>query len=122
MTPESEEKLTEQSLAILQIAKDIVRNSRRRDLLLVILLIISILANVFISLIFIGYESQFTTETVETITTTVEQDTGDGGGNNIYQAGENASYIQGDYVEGILDGQATSDNNQNQDSNQDSQE
>lgn len=122
MIPESEEKLNEQSLAMLQIAKDIVRNSRRRDTLLVILLIISILVNVAIAAIFIGYESQFTTETVETIATTVEQDTGDGGGNNIYQAGENASYVQGDYVEGILDGQATSDNNQDQNSNTDSQE
>ena len=120
MALESEEEINEQSLAMLQIAKDIVRNSRRRDTLLVVLLIISLLVNLAMAAIFVGYESQFTTETVETVT--VEQDTGDGGGNNIYQAGERASYIQGNYVEGILDGEATGNSDQSSDQNQNSQE
>lgn len=33
-------------------------------------------------------------ETTTTTTTTVEQDTGEGSGNNVFQAGENSSYTQ----------------------------
>lgn len=56
-----------------------------------IALIVSILVNAFLVTAFLYYESQFTT-TVETVTTTVTQDTGEGQGNNIYQSGESATY------------------------------
>lgn len=110
MNPNEEQDALKQSLALNQIAKDLLRNSRRRELFLFIIVIVSILTNIAIASIFIHYESQFTTTTTETIT--VEQDTGDGVGNNIFQSGERAAYIQ-DYYEGeSLDGEAEGDSNQ----------
>lgn len=107
MNPNEDQEALEQSLALNQIAKDLLRNSRRRELFLFIIVIVSILTNIVIASIFIHYESQFTTTTTETIT--VEQDTGESGGNNIFQSGERASYIQ-DYYEGEdLDGEAEGD-------------
>lgn len=96
----------EQSRALNKIILTMLESKKKNDLFLKVILIISILANVAIAGIFVAYESQFTT--TETITTTtVEQDTGEGSGNNVYQAGEDANYIQGD-VGVITDGETDS--------------
>lgn len=83
----------DQSIALNRIVMKMLKDSQRKDLWLRIILIISILSNIVISGLFIAYESQFTTTTTTT-TTTVEQDTGEGYGNNVYQAGEYAEYTQ----------------------------
>ena len=88
-----EQEALDQSLALNHIVLDMLESKKREDLWLRVILIISILANILISCIFLGYESQFTTETTTT-TTTVSQDTGEGNGNNVYQSGENAQYSQ----------------------------
>lgn len=91
----------DQSIALNRIVMAMLDAKRREDFWLRILLIISLLANIAIAGIFIGYESQMVTTT-----TTIEQDTGEGSGNNVYQSGERASYTQ----EGVnSDGEA--DNN-----------
>lgn len=95
----------DQSIALNRIVMAMLDAKRREDFWLRILLIISLLANIAIAGIFIAYESQMITTTTTT-TTTVEQDTGEGSGNNVYQSGERASYTQ----EGVnSDGEA--DNN-----------
>ena len=85
----------EQSRALNKIILTMLESKKKNDLFLKVILVISILANVAITGIFVAYESQFTTTEAIT-TTTVEQDTGEGSGNNVYQAGEDANYIQGD--------------------------
>lgn len=111
---ESEDAL-DQSIALNRIVMAMLESKRREDTWLRILLIISLLVNVVISCIFITYESQFiTTTTTEEIT--IEQDTGEGSGNNVYQGGEYAQYIQGEGV--TPNGEANSadsedDNNEN---------
>lgn len=106
----------DQSIALNRIVMKMLKDSQRKDLWLRIILIISILSNIVISGLFIAYESQFTTTTTTT-TTTVEQDTGEGYGNNVYQAGEYAEYTQ----EGVsTDAQAT-DNYSNGNQNPDTQ-
>jgi hypothetical protein len=82
-----------QSLGLNRILLTLIDNQRRIHKWLCILLVISLLCNVAICCIFVAYESQFTT-TTETITIT--QDTGEGEGNNVYQSGSDAQYIQGD--------------------------
>lgn len=81
-----EKEALDQSVALNRIVLNMLESKRKEDFWLRIVLIISILANIAISCIFICYESQFTTE--KTITTTVTQDTGEGEGNNVYQSGE----------------------------------
>lgn len=49
---------------------------------------------------FLKFESQFEYETTETTETTVYQDTGEGSGNNVYQAGEHATYNEGGEMNG----------------------
>lgn len=93
---ESEDAL-DQSIALNRIVMTMLESKRREDVWLRILLIISLLVNVVISCIFIAYESQFTTTTT-TEEITIEQDTGEGSGNNVYQGGEYAQYIQGEGV------------------------
>ena len=106
----------DQSIALNRIVMKMLQDSQRKDLWLRVILIISILSNIVISGLFIAYESQFTTTTTTT-TTTVEQDTGEGWGNNVYQAGEYAEYTQ----EGVsADAQAT-DNYSNGNQNPDAQ-
>ena len=58
-----------------------------------ILLLVSLIFNVLIVTGFLIYESQweYTTETV-TETVTVDQQQSEGGGNNVFQTGEYASY------------------------------
>lgn len=93
-----EKEALDQSVALNRIVLNMLESKRKEDLWLRIVLIISILANIAISCIFIGYESQFTTKKTVT-TTTVSQDTGEGEGNNVYQSGERANYVQGNTEE-----------------------
>lgn len=82
----------DQSIGLNRILLTLIDSQRKTQKWLCILLIISLLCNVVICTIFVAYESQFTT-TTETITIT--QDTGKGKGNNVYQSGSDAQYIQG---------------------------
>lgn len=113
---ESEDAL-DQSIALNRIVMTMLESKRREDTWLRILLIISLLVNVVISCIFITYESQFTTTTT-TEEITIQQDTGEGSGNNVYQGGEYAQYIQGEGV--TPNGEANSANSEN-DSNKNAQ-
>ena len=113
-----EKEALDQSVALNRIVLNMLESKRKEDFWLKIVLIISILANIAISCIFIGYESQFTTE--KTITTTVTQDTGEGAGNNVYQSGEHASYVQGDTEEVTPYGETNNQNNYNDYENKDS--
>lgn len=97
----------DQSLGLNRILLTLIDNQRRTHKWLCILLVISLLCNVAICCIFVAYESQFTT-TTETITIT--QDTGEGEGNNVYQSGSDAQYIQGD-SSGEVTTDGTTDNN-----------
>lgn len=106
-----EKEALDQSVALNRIVLNMLESKRKEDLWLRIVLIISILANIAISCIFIGYESQFTTEKTIT-TTTVSQDTGEGEGNNVYQSGERANYVQGNTEEVTPYGE-TNDHNDN---------
>lgn len=93
----------DQSVGLNRILLTMIENQKRTHRWLCILLAISLVCNVLICGIFIAYESQFTTMT-ETIT--IEQDSGEGEGNNIYQSGQNAQYIQ----EGVTEYGETTDN------------
>lgn len=81
-TLRKEEDALDQSVALNHIVMTMLESKRREDFWLRVILIISILANVIIAAIFVQYEKGMTT--TETITT-VEQDTGEGSGNNVYQ-------------------------------------
>lgn len=66
---------------------------------------------------FFEYESQFEYEVekeVTTTTTTVSQDTGEGEGNNVYQAGEYATYNEG----GDKNGEANYNNENDKDNDE----
>ena len=96
----------DQSIGLNRILLTLIDSQKRVQRWLCVLLVLSILCNVAICVLFVVYESQFTT-TTETITIT--QDTGEGEGNNVYQSGENAQYVQGDSEEVTADGET--DNN-----------
>lgn len=96
----------DQSIGLNRILLTLIDSQKRVQRWLCILLVLSILCNVAICVIFVAYESQFVT-TTETITIT--QDTGEGEGNNVYQSGENAQYVQGNSEEVTADGET--DNN-----------
>ena len=104
----TEDDALDQSIALNRIVMTMLESKRREDLWLRIILIVSILVNLIICIVFVQYEKHMTTET---ITTTVEQDTGEGSGNNVFQSGESAKYIQGDSEE-VIYGETTSNNNQ----------
>lgn len=108
-----EEGALDQSIALNRIVMTLLENNRRSNKFLSIILVISILVNLLVVGIFVMYESQFTTTTTEVI---VEQDTGEGYGNNVYQAGEHANYIQ-EGADTVTDG-TTSGPNQNNNPNQ----
>lgn len=108
-----EEDALDQSVALNRIVMTMLESKRREDFWLRIILIISLLVNIVIAGIFVVYESQW--QYTETTTTTVTQDTGEGSGNNVYQAGENANYIQGNSEEVTSNGETNSDNHQNGD-------
>lgn len=114
-----EENALDQSVALNRIVMTMLESKRREDFWLRIILIISLLVNIVTAGIFTWYESQW--EYAETITTTVTQDTGEGSGNNVYQAGENANYIQGNSEEVMENGETDSDNYQNSDQDQNNQ-
>ena len=105
-----EREALDQSVALNRIVLNMLESKRKEDFWLRIILIISILTNILISCIFVGYESQFTTEKTVT-TTTVTQDTGEGEGNNVYQSGEHANYVQGNTEEVTPDGETNDQNN-----------
>lgn len=96
----------DQSIGLNRILLTLIDGQKKTQKWLCILLVLSILCNVAICTIFVAYESQFTT-TTETITIT--QDTGEGEGNNVYQSGESAQYVQGNSEEVTTDGET--DNN-----------
>lgn len=108
-----EEDALDQSVALNRIVMTMLESKRREDFWLRIILIISLLVNIVIAGIFVVYESQW--QYTETTTTTVTQDTGEGSGNSVYQAGENANYIQGNSEEVTSNGETNSDNHQNGD-------
>ena len=96
----------DQSIGLNRILLTLIDGQKKTQKWLCILLVISLLCNVAICMIFVAYESQFTT-TTETIT--ISQDTGNGEGNNVYQSGENAQYVQGN-SEGVTTDGTTDDN------------
>lgn len=102
-----EKDALDQSVALNRIVMTMLESKRREDFWLRIILIISLLANIAIAGIFTWYESGWTTTAT---TATVTQDTGEGSGNNVYQAGENADYIQGNSEEVTPNGETNSDN------------
>lgn len=102
-----EKDALDQSVALNRIVMTMLESKRREDFWLRIILIISLLANIAIAGIFTWYESGWTTTAT---TTTVTQDTGEVSGNNVYQAGENANYIQGNSEEVTPNGETNSDN------------
>lgn len=105
-----EKEALDQSVALNRIVLNMMESKRKEDLWIRVVLIISILANIVISCIFIGYESQFTTEKTVT-TTTVSQDTGEGAGNNVYQSGKYADYVQGNTEEVTPNGETNNQDN-----------
>ena len=114
-TLKTEENALDQSIALNRIVMTMLDSKKREDLWLRVILIISIMVNLIVCIVFVQYEKQMTT--TETITTTVEQDTGTGKGNNVFQSGEDAKYIQGDSTEEVNDGEANHNNNENSYSN-----
>ena len=56
-----EKEALDQSVALNRIVLNMLESKRKEDLWIRVVLIVSILANIVISCIFIGYESQFTT-------------------------------------------------------------
>ena len=101
----------DQSIGLNRILLTLIDGQKKTQKWLCILLVISLLCNVAICTIFVAYESQFTT-TTETITT-ITQDTGDGEGNNVYQSGENAQYVQGNSEGVTADGETDNHNSDN---------
>ncbi len=113
-TIRSEDDALDQSIALNRIVMTMLESKRREDLWLRIILIISILVNIVICIVFVQYEKHMTT--TETVTTTIEQDTGEGSGNNVFQSGESAKYIQGGSEE-VTYGEANSNSDKNKDQN-----
>lgn len=111
----NEEDALDQSVALNRIVISMLESKHKEDFWLRIILIISLLVNVLIAVIFVSYEKDWTTTTT---TTTVTQDTGDGAGNNVYQSGQDANYVQGDFEEVTSNGEANNNYyNSNQDEN-----
>lgn len=106
-----EKDALDQSLALNRIVMTMLESKKREDFWLRIILIISILANIAIAGIFTLYESQW--QYTDTVSTTVTKDTGEGSGNNVYQAGENAVYTQGNSQEVTPNGETNSNNHEN---------
>lgn len=92
----NESEALDQSMALNRIVMALLQSQKETNKRLFIALILSLLCNLFIVGGFLWYESQWEYVTTETVTTTtVEQDTGEGTGNNVYQSGENATYSEG---------------------------
>ncbi len=95
----------DQSIALNHIVMNMLEDKRRSDRWIRIICIVSLVCNVLIAGMFIVHDSQMIT-TTETVTVT--QDSGDNPGNNVYQSGENAQYVQG--TEEVTDDGTASDN------------
>lgn len=106
----TEEDALDQSIALNHIVMTMLESKRREDFWLRLVLIISILVNLVICIVFVQYEKHMTTETI----TTVEQDTGEGNGNNVFQSGESAKYVQGNSEE-VIYGEADNHNSNDSD-------
>lgn len=89
----SEEDALDQSMALTKIVMNLLKTKAKESKRIWVALILSLLLNVCTVAGFLWYASGV--ETTETVTTTVEQDTGEGTGNNIYQSGEQAHYSEG---------------------------
>ena len=87
------DRILEETQALNRITLDLLAQKKKEHIRLWIVILALILVNLLEVGLFIWYESQF--ETTTTTTTTVEQDTDEGTGNNVYQAGENATYTEG---------------------------
>lgn len=95
MNEKEQRNALDESLALNQIAIDLLNQRKKDHLRLWIVIIALILVNLIEVCVFVWYESQFEiVETETTTTTTVDQDTGSGSGNNVYQAGEHAQYSE----------------------------
>lgn len=82
-----------ESTALNQITLDLLDQKKKENFRLWIVILALIVVNLIEVGFFVWYESQFeATET--TATTTIEQDTGEGDGNNVYQSGEQAQYYE----------------------------
>lgn len=92
-----EDGALDQSIALNKITMKLLHDRAADCKRLWVALVISILVNLALVGGFLWYESQWEYTTTETHSevTTVTQDTGEGTGNNVYQAGENATYHQG---------------------------
>lgn len=96
-TLKKEKDALDQSVALNRIVLTMLETKKREDFWLRLILILSLVINVVIAGLFILYESQW--EYTYTTTTSVEQDTGEGSGNNVYQAGDSSTYVQGNSEE-----------------------
>lgn len=103
----------DQSIALNRIVMTLLEQNKRRDRILSLLLVISILINALIVGGFLWYESQW--EVTTTTTTTITQDSGQGNGNNVYQSGDSAKYVQGNVVEEDDDGETNNSDHYNED-------
>lgn len=89
---EKKDLTTDEKLNLLLAAVENDRNKRRSNTrLCVICATIAFIAVVGIGGLFLALASGLTI-TTETSESTITQDTGDGGGNNVYQSGESAQY------------------------------
>ena len=107
------EDALDQSIALNRIVMTLLEQNKRRDRIISILLAVSIIVNALIVGGFLWYESQW--EVTTTTTTTITQDSGQGNGNNVYQSGDSAKYVQGDVVEEDNDGETDNSNHYNED-------
>lgn len=89
----SEEDALDQSIALNRITLTLLQDGTKNYKRVWIALMLSILVNLLLVWSFLWYEGQW--ELSSTETTTITQDSGEGEGNNIYQSGENATYLQG---------------------------
>lgn len=105
----------DQSIALNRIVMTLLEQNKRRDRIISILLAVSIIVNALIVGGFLWYESQW--EVTTTTTTTITQDSGQGNGNNVYQSGDSAKYVQGDVdvVEEDNDGETNNSDHYNED-------
>jgi hypothetical protein len=86
----------DQSMALNRITMQLLHDRAKDCKRLWIALVVSILVNFVTVAGFLWYESQWEYTTTET---TITQDTEDGPGNNVYQAGENATYYESSSAE-----------------------
>lgn len=105
----------DQSIALNRIVMTLLEQNKRRDRIISILLAVSIIVNALIVGGFLWYESQW--EVTTTTTTTITQDSGQGNGNNVYQSGDSAKYVQGDVVEEDDNGETDNSDYYNEDKN-----